>query len=645
MNQFSRSIALWLVLGLMFLLLFNIFSRQQTREPEIIFSEFLNRVEKGQVSQVTIQGNTIKGDTASGEHFTTYAPQDPDLVKTLRERNVKIAAKPAEGDPWWMVFLVQWFPMLILVALWVLFMRQMQIGGGKAMSFGKSRAKLLTENTHKITFADVAGIDEAKEELEEIIQFLRDPKRFTRLGGRIPKGVLLVGAPGTGKTLLARAIAGEAGVPFFSISGSDFVEMFVGVGASRVRDLFVQGKKHAPCIVFIDEIDAVGRHRGAGLGGGHDEREQTLNQLLVEMDGFEANEGVILVAATNRPDVLDPALLRPGRFDRRVVVPRPDVKGRAGILRVHTRKVPLATDVSLETLARSTPGFAGADLENLVNEAALLAARRNKDKVEHCDFELAKDKVTMGAERRSMVLSAEERKNTAYHEGGHALVAVLLPGADPVHKVTIIPRGMALGVTQQLPLDDRYTYSRDYLLTRLAMMFGGRAAEELIFGHMTTGAGDDIEKATELARKMVCEWGMSKELGPMTFGRHEEQIFLGRDIAHQKDYSEHTAIEIDREVRRVIDEAYHRARQLLSDHLPLLHVVAEQLLEKEVLDGAQVVEMVKAYKEGRDPRSVIAKTPPTGGTAHPAAEQVKDKSKTADQEAEVPGLPPKPALA
>src|SRR5262245_480825 len=588
MNQFSRSIALWLVLGLMFLLLFNIFSRQQPREPEIIFSDFLNQVEKGQVKQATIQGNLIKGETDSGEHFKTYAPNDPDLVKVLREKNVKIAAKPAEGDPWWMVALVQWFPVLVLAALWIFFMRQMQIGGGKAMSFGKSRAKLLTENTHKVTFADVAGIDEAKDELEEIIQFLRDPKRFTRLGGRIPKGVLLVGPPGTGKTLLARAIAGEAGVPFFSISGSDFVEMFVGVGASRVRDLFVQGKKHAPCIIFIDEIDAVGRHRGAGLGGGHDEREQTLNQLLVEMDGFEANEGVILVAATNRPDVLDPALLRPGRFDRRVVVPRPDGKGREVILKVHTRKFRLSDDVKVDKLARSTPGFAGADLENLVNEAALLAARRNKDKVDMADFELAKDKVMMGAERRSMVMSLAERKNTAYHEGGHALVAMLLPGADPVHKVTIIPRGMALGVTQQLPLDDRYTYSRDYLMTRLAMMFGGRAAEELVFGHMTTGAGDDIEKATELARKMVCEWGMSKELGPMTFGKREEQVFLGRDIAHHKDYSEHTAIEIDREVRRIIDDAYQKAPQLLSDHSPLLHAVAERLLEKEVLDGPEV---------------------------------------------------------
>jgi len=642
MNQFSRSIALWLVLGLMFLLLFNLFSRQQTREPEIIFSDFLNQVERGQISEVTIQGSSIRGRSSNGDHFRTYAPRDTELVTVLRQKGVKIAAKPEDGDPWWMVALVQWFPMLLLVGVWIFFMRQMQIGGGKAMSFGKSRAKLLNENTHKVTFADVAGIDEAKDELEEIIQFLKDPKRFTKLGGRIPKGVLLVGSPGTGKTLLARAIAGEAGVPFFSISGSDFVEMFVGVGASRVRDLFVQGKKHAPCIIFIDEIDAVGRHRGAGLGGGHDEREQTLNQLLVEMDGFEANEGVILVAATNRPDVLDPALLRPGRFDRRVVVPRPDIRGREGILRVHTRRVPVSDDVSIEKLARGTPGFAGADLENLVNEAALLAARQNKEKVDMSDFELAKDKVMMGAERRSMVMSLAERRNTAYHEAGHALVAMLLPGADPVHKVTIIPRGMALGVTQQLPLDDRYTYSREYLMTRLAMMFGGRVAEELIFGHMTTGAGDDIEKATELAHKMVCEWGMSQDLGPMTFGRKEEQIFLGRDIAHQKDYSEHTAIEIDREVRRIIQKSYDKARTLLSDDLPLLHTLAERLLEKEVLDGAEVEAIVTAYREGRElppsePASIESKPRPP--------EASKERPKKVEEEEPLPGLPPKPVLA
>ena len=466
------------------------------------------------------------------------------------------------------------------------------------MSFGKSRAKLLTENQHRVTFSDVAGVEEAKQELEEIIAFLKNPKKFTRLGGRIPKGVLLVGAPGTGKTLLARAIAGEAGVPFFSISGSDFVEMFVGVGASRVRDLFVQGKKQAPCIIFIDEIDAVGRHRGAGLGGGHDEREQTLNQLLVEMDGFEANEGVILIAATNRPDVLDPALLRPGRFDRRVVVPRPDVRGREEILRVHSRRVPLDDGVDIVRLARATPGFSGADLENLVNEAALLAARQNKDKVDMEDFELSKDKVLMGAERRSMILSVEERRNTAYHEGGHALVARLTPGTDPVHKVTIIPRGMALGVTQQVPVDDRHTWSKDYILNRLAIMLGGRVAEELVLRHMTTGAGDDIEKATDLARRMVCEWGMSDRLGPMTFGKKEEQIFLGRDFTQMKDYSEQTAIEIDTEIRSLIMDAYERAKDLLRANLTVLHKMAEVLLEKEVLDGMEIDDIITRFGNG-----------------------------------------------
>jgi cell division protease FtsH len=645
MNQVSRNIALWAVVVLMALLLVNFFTRSQQHSPEIIFSDFLNDVDQGHIANVTIQGNQIQGETAGGEHFKTYTPNDPGLVQELRDKGVKIAAKPADSDPWWMVLLVQWLPMLPLIALWIFFMRQMQIGGGKAMSFGKSRAKLLTENTHKVTFTDVAGINEAKDELEEIIQFLKDPKRFTRLGGRIPKGVLLVGPPGTGKTLLARAIAGEAGVPFFSISGSDFVEMFVGVGASRVRDLFVQGKKHAPCIIFIDEIDAVGRHRGAGLGGGHDEREQTLNQLLVEMDGFEANEGVILVAATNRPDVLDPALLRPGRFDRRVVVPRPDVKGREGILKVHTRRVPLSDDVDITKISRQTPGFAGADLENLVNEAALLAARRSKDKVEMADFELAKDKVLMGAERRSMVMSLQERRNTAYHESGHALVAMLLPGADPVHKVTIIPRGMALGVTQQLPLDDRYTYSRDYLMTRLAMMFGGRVAEELVFDHMTTGAGDDIEKATDLARKMVCEWGMSRELGPMTFGRREEQVFLGRDIAHAKDYSEHTAVEIDREVRRIVDEAYQKARALLTENTPLLHSLADRLLEKEVVDGAEVAEMVKAYKEGR-PLTAVQQEVAANNAPPDGAPTAKERPRAAAEESRsLPGLQPKPSLA
>jgi cell division protease FtsH len=494
-----------------------------------------------------------------------------------------------------MVLLLNWFPMLLLIGVWIFFMRQMQVGGGKAMSFGKSRAKLLTENQHRVTFADVAGADEAKDDLQEIIAFLKDPKKFTKLGGRIPKGCLLVGPPGTGKTLLARAIAGEAGVPFFSISGSDFVEMFVGVGASRVRDLFVQGKKNAPCIIFIDEIDAVGRHRGAGLGGGHDEREQTLNQLLVEMDGFEANEGVILIAATNRPDVLDPALLRPGRFDRRVVVPRPDVKGREGILQVHTRKVPVAEDVDIAVLARATPGFAGADLENLVNEAALLAARSNKERVDMGDFEVAKDKVMMGAERRSMIISDEEKRVTAFHEAGHALVAKLLPGADPVHKVTIIPRGMALGLTQQLPIDEKHTYQKDYLLNNLAILFGGRVAEELVLNHMTTGAGNDIEKATDLAHRMVCEWGMSEKLGPMTFGKKEEEIFLGRDFTQKVDYSENTAIEIDAEIRRIIQESYQRAKDLLKKNLAVLHKIAETLLEKEVLDGSEIDAIVREF--------------------------------------------------
>jgi len=597
-NQLSKNIAFWLVLFVIFLLLFNVFSRQHGREPEVVFSDFITAVERGEIKEVTIQGHNIQGKYQNGERFRTFAPNDPELVKNLREKKVTIAAKPEDESPWYMVLLVNWLPMLLLIGVWIFFMRQMQVGGGKAMSFGKSRAKLLTENQHKVTFNDVAGVEEAKDELQEIISFLKDPKKFTRLGGRIPKGCLLVGPPGTGKTLLARAIAGEAGVPFFSISGSDFVEMFVGVGASRVRDLFVQGKKNAPCIIFIDEIDAVGRHRGAGLGGGHDEREQTLNQLLVEMDGFETNEGVILIAATNRPDVLDPALLRPGRFDRRVVVHRPDVKGREGILGVHTRKVPLATDVDISVLARGTPGFTGADLENLVNEAALLAARNSKEKVDMNDFELAKDKVMMGSERRSMIISDEEKRITAYHEGGHALVAKLIPGTDPIHKVTIIPRGMALGLTQQLPIDEKHTYPKEYLLNNLTILFGGRAAEELVLNHMTTGAGNDIEKATELAHRMVCEWGMSAKLGPLTFGKKEEQIFLGRDFTQQQDYSESTAVEIDSEVRRIVIECYQRAKDILSKNLHLLHKIAQALLEKEVLDGPEIDALVQEYGGG-----------------------------------------------
>jgi cell division protease FtsH len=605
----SKNLALWLVLGLVFLLLFNVFTRHQTREPEEVFSDFWAAVERGEVQEVTIQGQKIQGRYQSGERFRTFAPDDPDLVKTLRNKNIRITAKPEDESSWYFVLLVNWFPMLLLIGVWIFFMRQMQMGGGKAMSFGKSRARLLNENQSKVTFNDVAGVDEAKDELQEVIAFLKDPKKFTKLGGRIPKGCLLIGPPGTGKTLLARAIAGEAGVPFFSISGSDFVEMFVGVGASRVRDLFIQGKKSAPCIIFIDEIDAVGRQRGAGLGGGHDEREQTLNQLLVEMDGFETNEGVILIAATNRPDVLDPALLRAGRFDRRVVVPRPDIKGREGILSVHSRKVPLASDVDIGVLARGTPGFAGADLENLVNEAALLAARNDKEKVDMIDFELAKDKVMMGSERKSMIISEEEKRITAYHEAGHALVAKFLPGADPIHKVTIIPRGMALGLTQQLPIDEKHTYPKEYLLNNLAILFGGRVAEELILKHTTTGAGNDIERATELAHQMVCEWGMSEKLGPMTFGKKEEQIFLGRDFTQQQDYSESTAVEIDSEVRRIIQECYEKAKNILMNNIDLLHKVAQKLLEKEVLDGTEIEALVREFGGNGEPGlSVTAAT-------------------------------------
>ncbi len=575
--------------------LFTIFTRQSRGEPEIIFSEFNAAVERGDVAEVMIQGNNIQGKYKNGSGFKTFAAEDPQLVRSLRNQNVKIAAKSSDESPWYMTLLLNWLPMLLLLGVWIYFMRQMQAGGGKAMSFGKSRAKLLNETQQRITFADVAGVDEAKDDLQEIIAFLKDPKKFTKLGGRIPKGCLLVGAPGTGKTLLARAVAGEAGVPFFNISGSDFVEMFVGVGASRVRDLFVQGKKKAPCIIFIDEIDAVGRHRGAGFGGGNDEREQTLNQLLVEMDGFESNEGVILIAATNRPDVLDPALLRPGRFDRHVVVPRPDIKGREGILNVHARKLPLAADVDVNVLARSTPGMTGADLENLVNEAALMAARHDQESVNMVDLEMAKDKVMMGAERRSMIISDAEKRITAYHEAGHALVAKLLPGADPIHKVTIIPRGMALGLTQQLPENEKYTYGAEYLLNNLVIMFGGRVAEELVLDQITTGAGNDIERATDLAHRMVCEWGMSEKLGPMTFGKKEQEIFLGRDFTQKVGYSKNTAVEIDAEIRRIIQESYQRAKDLLTTNLQLLHGIAEKLLDQETLDGSELDAIVKAF--------------------------------------------------
>ncbi len=577
----------------MMILLFNLFNKPKPVQERLNYSDFITAVDGGKVKSVVIAGNDVHGKYTDGKEFTTYRPSDASISESLLEKKVEVSAKPEEEKFSWFSIFISWFPLILLVGVWIFFMRQMQAGGGKAMSFGKSRAKLLTESSVKITFEDVAGIEEAKEELEEIIQFLKDPKKFTKLGGRIPKGVLLMGPPGTGKTLLARAIAGEAGVPFFSISGSDFVEMFVGVGASRVRDLFVQGKKSAPCIIFIDEIDAVGRHRGAGLGGGHDEREQTLNQLLVEMDGFESNEGVILIAATNRPDVLDPALLRPGRFDRQVVVPRPDVKGREMILKVHAKKVPLADDVNLELMARGTPGFSGADLSNAVNEAALLAARRNKEKVEMIDFDDAKDKVLMGVERRSMVISEEEKKSTAFHEAGHTLVAKLLPGSDPIHKVSIIPRGRALGVTMQLPIEDKHSYTKESLLDRIAVLMGGRAAEEIVFNTMTTGAGNDIERATDMARKMVCEWGMSDKLGPVSFGKKDEQIFLGREMAMQKNYSEATAVEIDTEIRKIVDENYARVKQMLTENLDLLHIISQALVEKENLSGAEVDELIK----------------------------------------------------
>jgi cell division protease FtsH len=595
MNSFYKNLALWLLVGLIVVTLFNLFQSGKSEEGEIDYSEFLSRIEQGQVSEVEIRNKSVKGVFTDNTPFKTYVADDPDLIGALKEKGVKIVAGPSEEKSIWVILLINSVPFLLFIGLWVFFMRQMQMGGGKALSFGKSKAKLLTETSNKVTFEDVAGIDEAKEEVGEIIDFLKDPQKFQKLGGKIPKGVLLVGSPGTGKTLLARAIAGEAEVPFYSIAGSDFVEMFVGVGASRVRDLFEQGKKHAPCIIFIDEIDAVGRHRGAGLGGGHDEREQTLNQLLVEMDGFESNEGVILVAATNRPDVLDPALLRPGRFDRQVMIPSPDVKGRDGILRVHTKKIPLAEDVDLQILARGTPGFSGADLANLVNEAALYAARLEKKAVEMSDFEMAKDKVLMGAERRSMIISEEEKRITAYHESGHTLVARFLPGTDPVHKVTIIPRGRALGLTQQLPIDEKHTYHRSFLNNSMAILLGGRAAEELVLKSLTTGAGNDLERATDLARKMVCEWGMSEKMGPLTFGKKEEQIFLGREIATHRDYSEQTAIEIDAEVKRVVMENYDRARSLLEDNIDLVHVMASELLEREVLDGAEIDSIIEQH--------------------------------------------------
>jgi len=588
-----RNLFIWVLMAVMTILLINLLNTPKKAEEEMIFSEFIAKLDAGNVEEVVIKENYVMGRLNDGKKFKTYLAEYPDLVKELKAKGVKITAKPPEQNPWYVNFFFSWGPIIFLVLVWIFFMRQMQSGGNKALSFGKSKAKLVSDKAVKITFADVAGIEEAKEEVQEIIDFLKSPQKFAKLGGKIPKGVLLIGAPGTGKTLLAKAIAGEAGVPFFSISGSDFVEMFVGVGASRVRDLFEQSKKSAPCIIFIDEIDAVGRHRGAGLGGGHDEREQTLNQLLVEMDGFEGNEGVIILAATNRPDVLDPALLRPGRFDRQIVVSIPDVKGRLEIIKVHTKNIPLDENVTLELIARGTPGFTGADLANLVNEAALLAARKSKSKVDMSDFEFAKDKVLMGVERKSMIISESEKKNTAYHEAGHALVAKLTPGTDPIHKVSIIPRGRALGVTQQLPIDDKYTYSKDYLLKALAVFLGGRAAEELALKHMTTGAGNDLERATDLARRMVTEWGMSEKLGPLTFGKKEEQVFLGRDIAKHKDYSEKTAEDIDEEVKRLVIEAYETAKALLAHNFDTLDVFAKALLEKETMNAAEIDAMIK----------------------------------------------------
>jgi cell division protease FtsH len=623
--NFSRNAALWIIIVLLLFALFNLFQGSSQRGPdrEVAFSDFMERVESGDVANVTIQGQKVQGQFRDGRQFTTYAPQGSGLVSNLRENGVRISAKPEEQLNPLLSVLISWFPMLLLIAVWIFFMRQMQGGGGKAMGFGKSKAKLLTEKTGKVTFDDVAGIDEAKQELEEIVDFLRDPQKFQRLGGRIPKGMLLVGPPGTGKTLLGRAIAGEANVPFFTISGSDFVEMFVGVGASRVRDMFDQAKKNAPCLVFIDELDAVGRHRGAGLGGGNDEREQTLNQLLVEMDGFESNEGVILIAATNRPDVLDPALLRPGRFDRQITVPNPDVLGREKILRVHMRKLPLAPDVDMRVIARGTPGFSGADLANLVNEAALIAARANKRVVTMTDFEHAKDKVLMGAERRSMVMTEDEKALTAYHEAGHALVSIYVKGNDPLHKVTIIPRGQAMGVTMSLPERDRYGYKKNEILGRLAMMFGGRVAEELIYGadYVTTGAGNDIHQATDLVRKMVTEWGMSERLGPLRYSDNEEEVFLGHQMGQRKNVSEHTAQMIDEEIHRIIAEAEETSRKVLTEHRDELDLLAKALLEYETLNADEVNKVIRGEDIDRSEPGEPAQQPgrrasvPTSGRA------------------------------
>ena len=630
LNQVSRNLLLWVAIGLAMVMLFNMFQQPQSTATRISYSDFMGRVDAGQIQSVTIQGNTLIGRNAEkGPEVQAYAPDDANLVSQLMAKKVEVRAEPPEEPSWYMSLLVNWLPLLLLIGVWIFVIRQMQSGGaGKAMSFGRSRARMLNEESVRVTFDDVAGVDEAKDELSEVVEFLSTPKKFTRLGGRIPKGVLLVGPPGTGKTLLARAVAGEAGVPFFSISGSDFVEMFVGVGASRVRDLFVQGKKNAPCLIFIDEIDAVGRKRGAGLGGGHDEREQTLNQLLVEMDGFESNEGVILIAATNRPDVLDPALLRPGRFDRQVVVPTPDLRGRRRILEVHTKRTPLAPDVDLDVLARGTPGFSGADLENLVNEAALQAAKLNEDRLDMHDFEFAKDKVLMGRERRSLILSDEEKRITAYHEGGHALAARLLPGADPVHKVTIIPRGRALGVTMQLPEEDRHGYSRKYLRNNLVVLLGGRVAEEIIFDDITTGASNDIERVTRMARKMVCEWGMSEAIGTLAIGETGEEVFIGREWVQNKNYSEDTARLVDAEVKRIVEEAHARCRTLLQENLETLHRIAKALLDRETISGEELDLLME--DKPLQPLDSNGK-PLKGGAARPAASGAE---RTGDAEAE-----------
>jgi cell division protease FtsH len=634
LNPTIRTLIVWVAIFIVVILLWNTFQAGRVNRFPLTFTDFLEEVKDGRVKEVTIRGQELSGifdeggQYQEGDNFFTYLPEYPDLVQELREAGVVIKAEEPRENPL-LQFLFGWAPFLLIIGLWIFFMRQMQSGGNRALSFGKSKAKLLNTSGKKVTFKDVAGVEEAKEELSEIVEFLKEPQKFQKLGGRIPKGVLLMGPPGTGKTLLARAIAGEAGVPFFTISGSDFVEMFVGVGASRVRDLFEQGKKNAPCIIFIDEIDAVGRHRGAGLGGGHDEREQTLNALLVEMDGFESNEGVILIAATNRPDVLDPALLRPGRFDRRVVVDRPDINGRLGILEVHTRETPLDEDVKLEVLARGTPGFAGADLANLVNEAALVAAGRGRDKVTMEDFEFAKDKVLMGVERKTLMLTDDEKRITAYHEAGHALVAAFTPGSDPLHKVTVIPRGRALGVTMQLPLEDKYTYKKNYVEGQIAILMGGRIAEELTQEDITTGAGNDIDRATEMARRMVREWGMSK-LGPLSYGNNDEPVFLGRDFSTRPDYSEDTAIRIDQEVDRIVQAAYERAKSILTAHRPLLDRLAEELLELESLEGRQVYDIIQELT-GEDlgpPRDEAEETTDTAledqvAAAHEAEAQEK----------------------